>query len=290
MFKKLLEKDNQPFIPLFFSILGLVFLAYGVKHPCGTNNQIIQFLNEYWFKISETFMFISLGSIFFLNKLEKMSKNLLIFSSIIGILSVFIIKISLTFFNIAKPAIYLYPEKEINASVKLKINGDITKTIPAYKSGWNVTVKPSGAIKNINGNSQITYDYLFYENTLKTLKTSYDAWFVKKENIDEWLSIYLNKLGLNKAESKEFKDYWLPKLKNIKEKYIMIQLLSDKFLNKNMTLIIFPKPDSLLRLEFVFKGTDFIDMRYKTPKIKEFKREGFSVVEWGGTIIDKDLK
>jgi len=42
----------------------------------------------------------------------------------------------------AKPAIYLYPEKEMDLSVKFKVNGSLTFSYPKYLSGWNVTAYP----------------------------------------------------------------------------------------------------------------------------------------------------
>ena len=36
----------------------------------------------------------------------------------------------------AKPVIYLYPEEETSATVRLDYDGELTTTYPAYENGW----------------------------------------------------------------------------------------------------------------------------------------------------------
>ena len=187
--------------------------------------------------------------------------------------------------DVGKPAIYIYPKETTNISVKLKIKGKLKKVIPEYNNGWNVRVKPNGQMKVIGGNSQITYDYLFYENTVDRVIQPEEGWVVAKSDLEKWFNIYLYKMGLNKNESDEFIDYWVPRLNNeVKEDFIIIKLFSDDFLKEYMELTIKPTPEKILRTEFIFKGIDK-NINIKEPKIKEFKREGYFVVEWGGAII-----
>ena len=186
---------------------------------------------------------------------------------------------------IGKPAIYIYPEKIQKTSVKLKIKGELTKDIPKYNDGWNVIVKPNGQMKVIGGNSQITYDYLFYENTVTKIITNDEAWLVEKDKLKEWFNIYLYKFGLNKFEADEFIDYWIPKLNSNypNKKYVSIKLLDKKYLDEYMNLNITPKPDKTLRLEFVFRGFN-TKFKTKEPIITPFLRNGYYAVEWGGNI------
>lgn len=173
-----------------------------------------------------------------------------------------------------KPAIYLYPEDDSQIQVKLDINGKLIKDIPKYNDEWNVFVTKKGVIEN-------QYDYLFYENTLKTLELPETGWIVAQNNLYNWFDINLPKLGLNKKEIIQFKEYWLYKLKD--SKYYEIKLLDNKFLNENMNLIITPKPDTEIRLIFYFKGIDE-PYNIEKPIIKTPDRKGFTVVEWGGTL------
>lgn len=179
---------------------------------------------------------------------------------------------------VKKPAVYLYPTEQMDVSVKVKVNGVLTLTDPEYNTGWNVNAKPDGKIDN-------NYDYLFYEADLNKITLPEEGWIVKYENLNEWFEEYLPKLGLNKKEKEQFEEYWLGKLR--KANYYDIRILDNKFLSENMELIINPKPETILRLNFYFKPINF-KTELKEPEIKVFTRKGFTVVEWGG-IDGRDL-
>lgn len=174
--------------------------------------------------------------------------------------------------QVKKPAVYLYPTEQMDVSVKVNVNGKLTLTDPDYNTGWNVNVKPDGLISN-------KYDYLFYEADLNKIELPDEGWVVKYENLKEWFEEFLPKLGLNKKEKEQFEEYWLGKLR--KANYYDIRILDDKFLSENMELIIDPKPESILRLNFYFKPLS-IKTDLKAPEIKEITRKGFTVIEWGG--------
>jgi hypothetical protein len=173
---------------------------------------------------------------------------------------------------VKKPAVYLYPIEQMNVSVKVNVNGKLTYTDPEYNTGWNVNATPTGIIDG-------KYDYLFYEADLNKVELPNEGWVVEYENLKEWFEEYLPKLGLNKKETEQFEEYWLAKLRKVK--YYDIRILGDKFLSENMELLIEPKPETLLRLNFFFKPlSSKIDL--KAPEIREVTRKGFTVVEWGG--------
>ncbi|MCX6741938.1 MAG: hypothetical protein NTX24_02050 [Candidatus Pacearchaeota archaeon] len=173
-----------------------------------------------------------------------------------------------------KPAIYLYPEKDSFVSVKLDINGKITKTIPKYDTGWNVFVTKQSIIED-------KYDYLFYEANLKKIDLLKEGWVVKYEELENWFDIYLIKLGLNEKEKSQFKEYWLNELP--KANYYEIRLFDQSFLKDNINLIINPEPTTLIRLNFYFKPLNN-NVHIEEPKIETPQRRGFTVVEWGGVL------
>lgn len=179
---------------------------------------------------------------------------------------------------VKKPAVYLYPEKDMNINVKLEINGQTTLTEPLYNNGWNVNATPEGLIDN-------KYDYLFYEANLNKIELPEEGWIVEFKNLEKWFDEYLPQLGLNDKEKQQFKDYWLKNLR--KSKYYEIKLLGNKFLEENMKLVISPEPQSVLRLNFYFKPVSE-DKKIVSPVITKFERKGFTVVEWGG-INEGDL-
>ncbi|MEI7485635.1 MAG: hypothetical protein WCK13_13070 [Ignavibacteriota bacterium] len=173
---------------------------------------------------------------------------------------------------VKKPAVYLYPTEQMNVSVKVNVNGKLTYTDPAYGTGWNVNATADGMIDN-------KYDYLFYEADLNKVELPNEGWVVEYGNLKEWFEEYLPKLGLNKKEKEQFEEYWLAKLR--KAKYYDIRILGDKFLAENMELLIEPKPETLLRLNFYFKPLSS-KTELTAPEIKGVTRKGFTVVEWGG--------
>ncbi|MDI6713884.1 MAG: hypothetical protein QMD43_02485 [Thermodesulfovibrio sp.] len=179
---------------------------------------------------------------------------------------------------VRKPAIYLYPKNKGDITVKLNIKGTVTKTIPEYNESWKVNVTKKGIIDN-------KYSYLFYEASLENpISVSKEGWIVRYEHLESWFDKYLPKLGLNRKEIKDFKDYWLKELKYAK--FYQIRLLDKDFLDNNIQLLISPKPDTVIRVILYFKPVDKYK-KIKNPKLTHIQRKGFTVVEWGGITTDK---
>jgi hypothetical protein len=181
---------------------------------------------------------------------------------------------------VKKPALYLYPNKTKKVEVILKPKGQIIKTIPEYKDKWSVIANPDGLIDN-------KYPYLFYEVALEnSVNLPKDGWIVKTIDLGNWFDINLPKLGLNKKEIKDFKEYWLGELKGYP--YYKIRLLSKEFLNENIAVKINPKADTFIRVIFYFEGTYDSKEKLIEPQIKTPTRKGFTVVEWGGILKTSD--
>ncbi len=182
------------------------------------------------------------------------------------------------FTEIKKPAIYLYPENDMDVNVRLTINGKLTITDPIYVDGWNVYATTDGKILY----NAKQYDYLFYEASLKGISIPEEGWVVAYDELDGWFDIYLVKLGLNDKETNQFKEYWMNELP--KKEFYEIHLLSDEFLENNMILDVYPAPDSVIRVNLCFKGLNY-EKKIVEPNIITPERKGFTVVEWGGALI-----
>ena len=90
-------------------------------------------------------------------------------------------------------------------------------------------------------------------------------------------------LGLNEREANEFIVYWLPKLEVNKYNYIRFETKEE--IDSYMPLDITPEPNSVIRVLMDYKPLD----NYKEVKEQEIttpNRIGFTVVEWGGSLID----
>ena len=105
---------------------------------------------------------------------------------------------------------------------------------------------------------------------------------VKGENIIPFLEEKLSILGLTDIEAEEFIIYWLPILQA--NKYNYIRFATEEEINKNMPLTINPNSDTIIRVLMIYKGLnekiDVVEQELITPA-----RNGFVVVEWGGTEI-----
>ncbi|HAN20515.1 MAG: hypothetical protein A2Y15_04230 [Clostridiales bacterium GWF2_36_10] len=179
-----------------------------------------------------------------------------------------------------KPVIYLYPTEETDVSVKLDFNGELVCTYPRYYNGWNVTAFPDGTLINHADNKE--YSYLFWEGTSDTEYEMSKGSVVKGEDTASFLQEKLALLGLTPKEYNEFIVYWLPKMQN--NKYNLITFQGEAYTD-NAILEISPQPDSLLRIFMVYKSLDeFIEIEEQT--LNSFDRQGFTVVEWGGTCVE----
>jgi len=180
-----------------------------------------------------------------------------------------------------KPVIYLYPKQEQKTEVKLNYFGNLIVSYPKYSNGWNVIAYPNGKIININDNKE--YSYLFWEGEYKN--ASYDlssGFIVKGSEIVNFLQDKLSQFGLTPKEYNEFIVYWMPRMQ--KNEYNLIHFATKEEYDDKAILNIKPKPDSLLRVFMVFKKVDR-EIKIKQQEIKPFDRNGFTVIEWGGTEI-----
>ena len=180
-----------------------------------------------------------------------------------------------------KPIIYLYPTEEKNVKVMLSNSQNITYSYPKYNNYWDVTAYPNGdLIDNKTGNRLYS---LYWEGKNLDTKIKEDGFVIEGEKTIEFLEEKLDILGLNYKEKEEFIIYWLPKLEN--NKYNYIRFLIEEEINNYMPISIEPNPDTIIRVYMSYKPLNS-KINVKNQKLNQIEREGFTVVEWGGTLID----
>lgn len=179
-----------------------------------------------------------------------------------------------------KPVIYLYPKERTDISIKLQYNGELLFTYPTYEDGWQVTAYPDGKIMCDNKE----YSYLFWDG-YSDIKYDFSKGFVVKgEDTQEFLIEKLQYLGLTPKEYNEFIVYWMPRM--INNPYNLITFQQETY-TINAILEIDPKPDSIQRVYMAYKSLDE-KIEIEEQVLQPFKREGFCVIEWGGTeVIDE---
>ena len=181
----------------------------------------------------------------------------------------------------AKPIIYIYPTEEIELSVKLGKPENLLVSYPNYKEIWNVKAEPNGTLTEIGTNKKL-YS-LYYENRInRKIKIENEGFVVEGEKTAEFLDEKLEILGLNYKEREEFIIYWLPKLEV--NKYNYIRFMSDEEIEDNMPLEFSVQPDTLIRVNMIFKGLDK-PIKVEKQELEKKERKGFTVVEWGATEI-----
>ena len=178
-----------------------------------------------------------------------------------------------------KPVIYLYPEAEQEIEVELDYAGDLTCTYPEYQDGWHVVAQPDGTmVDNVTGKE---YSYLFWEGKSDVEYDLSKGYVIPGEDTAEFLEMKLNELGLNRKEANEFIVYWLPRMQENTYNLITFQ---DEVYKNVAKLEITPNPDSVLRVFMVYKPLEEKN-EIEEPVLESFDRNGFTVVEWGGTEI-----
>ena len=179
----------------------------------------------------------------------------------------------------AKPVIYLYPEETTEVTVKLDLQGELTCTYPEYRDGWTVTAQPDGTLTDANG--QI-YNYLYWEGKCATAYDFSAGFCVKGSDTAAFLETALAKLGLNRREANEFIVYWLPLMQE--NEYNVISFQTDVY-TESAPLNISPAPDTLLRVFMAWYGSP-TEVEIAPQALTALERNGFTVVEWGGTKIN----
>lgn len=212
--------------------------------------------------------------------LELNSGNIVlgIIVSVISLISKWFIYSTITA-TVDKPIIYLYPEKEEKVSVKVNKKEILTCTYPKYNDGWNVTAYLDGTLEDGNGRK---YYALYWEGKYDVKVDMTKGFCVKGEDTIKFLEEKLEKLGLNEREAEEFIVYWLPQLENNEYNYIYFKQTEE--VNDITGLDISPKPDTLIRILMVFKPLNK-EIKVEEQEIVTPSREGFTVVEWGGSKI-----
>lgn len=184
-----------------------------------------------------------------------------------------------------KPVIYLYPEEKTDVSIKLDIKGDIRFSYPAYNGEWNVSATPEGELTTNNK----TFDYLFWEGNhggeMYNTVSFEEGFVVASTDLLEFFEEKLSEMNLNHREKQDFITYWVPRM--MQEKYCKIRFyFNDWYANNLAELEVLPKAQHLYRMFMVYQGID-APVEIKEQNIQAANRDGFHVIEWGGSEMPK---
>lgn len=178
-----------------------------------------------------------------------------------------------------KPVIYLYPKQTTTTTVWLQPQGGFTYTEPNYVVNWLVKAQPNGHLTDIRTGKE--YPYLFWEGRGGFYEQPKKGWVVKRASVKTFLQSKLLQLGLNHDESADFMDFWLPRMQA--KPYYFVTFMGNSTMDTLAPLTVDPRPDTVIRILMDFTPLD------KPIKVQNFtirtpKRQGFTVIEWGGVL------
>ncbi|MDD3878010.1 MAG: carboxypeptidase-like regulatory domain-containing protein [Bacteroidales bacterium] len=184
--------------------------------------------------------------------------------------------------ELEKPVIYLYPIQKQQLHVQLNYQGTITHTYPNYpENGWNITAEPNGTLWDENG---MEYYALFWEGIPNTPLTANDGFVVAGNETAKFLEDKLAYLGLNRREANEFIMHWLPRMEN--NKFNLIHFSGSAY-DDLAELKITPQPETIIRVMMLTQPLQSkIDFPEQDLRPLQKTRNGFTVVEWGGSVVD----
>lgn len=185
-----------------------------------------------------------------------------------------------------KPIIYLYPEEKTDVTVKLNYSGTLLFTYPKYpQEGWTCTAYPDGTLTDENNKE---YYALFWEGTpYKQLSIGEGGFVVKGSETVSFLEESLATLGLNRREAMEFIIFWQPRME--KNAYNLIHFSTEEY-EELAKLEVTPKPNTVIRVMMVFQPLNSpVEIAPQDLSKLKKERNGFTLVEWGGTMVKPHL-
>ena len=184
-------------------------------------------------------------------------------------------------YTVKKPVLYFYPEETIDIKVKLLKDYNITTSYPKYDNEWIIRANSNGDLLDLKTNKKL-YSLYYEANVDEEYKVEDEGFIVSKDNIIVFLEEKLDILGLNYKEKEEFIIYWLPILEN--NEYNYIRFATREEIDSKIPISIEPSPDTFIRIVMTYKGLD-TPINVKEQVLEKTIRQGYTVVEWGGTLI-----
>lgn len=190
---------------------------------------------------------------------------------------------------VKKPVIYIYSPDTLNVSVKLNTKEKPSFMYPAYNGSWNIKSTPSGDLITDKG----ICPYLFWEGNISLqasdLNTN-EGFIVSKESIISFFEEKLSAMNLTQKEKTDFITFWCPQMSEYKNTFVRF-IFNDE-VDKYAILNIHPKPQNIFRVYMVWTPLDEIKIKtdLKEQIIPKVKRDGLTVIEWGGAQMPKLYK
>jgi hypothetical protein len=120
---------------------------------------------------------------------------------------------------------------------------------------------------------------LFYESTQPDIWQRNYGWIIKTDELESFFRKNLTNYGFNEREINDFIDYWILRLDDYA--FYSIYPQTRDIIDDVIQLDFSRQPENILRLFYVIKGHNQFQDKLTAPTIDNFRREGYSVAEWG---------
>lgn len=192
-----------------------------------------------------------------------------------------------------KPVIYCYNSSD-TFSLQVKPKGEFIFTYPDLSTVSTYKTNEDGSVADIGSGKN--YPYLFWEAKSESLNFQSEGnqlpgFLIQTDSLISFLENQLASLGLNSTEQIDFITYWGPIMQ--RQPYALVQFVIDDVYQEEIArLDISPRPDAMRRVFMLYSPlvTDQIALTVVPQQFNSFERFGFTVVEWGGSIIETSFK
>ncbi len=195
------------------------------------------------------------------------------------------------------PALFFYSPKDIDFSISLP--NSTSYTYPATENNtWSVNLK-SNQLTTYNSRhfaevsplvgQPTTNNYLYYEYDQKQVQFAEpsEAFVIKRSEWKNWLdNIFAKQAGLTTNERERLSLDIKQALTNLhSSEYLSVYLADKNEVNKNLPLVISPKPRQVYRLHLLMKPLQTL-RNTEQPIIPVIDRSEFTVVEVGARALE----
>lgn len=185
-----------------------------------------------------------------------------------------------------KPVIYLYPTERTEVTVELDVVGNHLFTYPPIENGWTFACDPDGTLTKENR----TFPYLFWEAEQEIqpeIISLQEGAILPGSEAVNYLEKQLIAFGMTSQERQDFITFWGPQLQTKTNLYIY--LVFNEACDAFASLKISPEPDLVARVYMIwFEVSPSYALDGLQPQtIPAMRRDGFTVLEWGGAEINE---
>jgi hypothetical protein len=183
------------------------------------------------------------------------------------------------------PAIWLYPNTEIDVELTLKFHdaGFMTLSSPGYNDKWRIHIDPTVPFNQYSS----TYEndewvpFLDYDGFRDGKFQQEAGWCIVQEDLLEWQRSHLKKIGFTQNEIDDVNYSYGRMLleRQYKEKYFAIYPQDIAIVDSSVSLEIVPKYDTIYRLWLYFVPVVNKISNLKEPTVTRIERKGFTVIE-----------